>query len=128
VSGETKIGCSYAKLCTSVEKDSVILVSDGTLSIQVKEILSEKELVGICLNNKCAPLCCTSALRLCTPSSPVSLLRVREEWLPCAQYRNEQQEREREREREREGEREGERETQRDTECECVCCCMLDIS
>jgi pyruvate kinase len=52
--GETKIGCSYAKLCSSVKEGSNILVADGTLSIKVKAILSDTELLGECLNNKCA--------------------------------------------------------------------------
>lgn len=52
--GETRIGCSYAKLCSSVKEGSNILVADGTLSIQVKKVLSETEVLGECLNNKCA--------------------------------------------------------------------------
>eukprot|EP00798_Chlamydomonas_sp_ICE-L_P012268 gene12268-15414_t len=50
--GETKIGISYDKLCQSVKPGFKILISDGTLSIQVLEILSEKELKGKCLNSK----------------------------------------------------------------------------
>ena len=44
--GETKIGLSYAMLCQSVGPGNVILLADGSLSIQVVEILSAKELKG----------------------------------------------------------------------------------
>eukprot|EP00798_Chlamydomonas_sp_ICE-L_P001363 gene1363-32726_t len=50
--GETKIGISYAKLCQSVQPGYRILISDGTLVIQVLEILSDTELRGKCLNSK----------------------------------------------------------------------------
>ncbi|KAG2495346.1 hypothetical protein HYH03_006615 [Edaphochlamys debaryana] len=50
--GETKIGLSYAKLCQSVQVGSRILVADGSLAIEVVEILNDKELKGRCLNSK----------------------------------------------------------------------------
>ncbi|KAG2454740.1 hypothetical protein HYH02_000576 [Chlamydomonas schloesseri] len=50
--GETKIGISYAKLCQSVRVGSRILVADGSLTIEVLEILSATELRGRCLNTK----------------------------------------------------------------------------
>lgn len=50
--GETRIGISYEKLCQSVAPGKRILISDGTLSIEVLEILSETELRGRCLNSK----------------------------------------------------------------------------
>ncbi|KAG2439977.1 hypothetical protein HXX76_004095 [Chlamydomonas incerta] len=50
--GETKIGISYAKLCQSVSVGSRILVADGSLTIEVLEILSTTELRGRCLNTK----------------------------------------------------------------------------
>ncbi len=50
--GETKIGISYAKLCQSVAPGKRILIADGTLSIEVLEILSDTELRGRCLNGK----------------------------------------------------------------------------
>mmetsp|Transcript_24730 Transcript_24730/g.44560 ORF Transcript_24730/g.44560 Transcript_24730/m.44560 type:complete len:729 (-) Transcript_24730:1196-3382(-) len=50
--GETKIGISYAKLCQSVKPGNRILIADGTLSIEVLEILSDTELRGKALNPK----------------------------------------------------------------------------
>jgi pyruvate kinase len=44
--GETKIGISYAKLCQSVTPGKRILIADGTLAIEVVEILNERELMG----------------------------------------------------------------------------------
>jgi pyruvate kinase len=50
--GETKIGLSYAKLCTSVQAGNKILLADGSISIVVEEILSTKLLRGTVLNSK----------------------------------------------------------------------------
>ena len=49
---ETRIGLSYPKLCESVSKGSHILLADGTISIEVEEILSPTELRGTLLNSK----------------------------------------------------------------------------
>ena len=48
----TRIGLSYAKLCTSVKAGNKILLADGSLSIQVNEILNGTELRGTVLNSK----------------------------------------------------------------------------
>ena len=48
----TRIGLSYAKLCSSVVPGNKILLADGSLSIQVDEILSVTELRGTVLNSK----------------------------------------------------------------------------
>ncbi|KAF5842973.1 pyruvate kinase [Dunaliella salina] len=50
--GETRIGLSYDKLCQSVKPGNLILLADGSISIRVDEILSEKELRGTVLNSK----------------------------------------------------------------------------
>ena len=47
---ETKIGLSYAKLCQSVKTGNRILIADGTIVIEVLEILSDTELKGKVLN------------------------------------------------------------------------------
>ncbi len=44
--GETRIGLSYDALCSSVKAGNKILLADGSLSIQVEEILSATELRG----------------------------------------------------------------------------------
>lgn len=49
---EMRIGISYEKLCTSVRPGNKILLADGTISIEVKEIINERELRGIVLNSK----------------------------------------------------------------------------
>ncbi len=49
---ETRIGLSYGKLCESVKPGNKILLADGSLSIQVEEILSGTELRGTVLNSK----------------------------------------------------------------------------
>ena len=49
---ETRIGLSYSKLCTSVSPGDRILISDGTISIRVTEILSATTLAGEVLNSK----------------------------------------------------------------------------
>ena len=49
---ETRIGVSYAKLCSSVSPGDRILVSDGTIAIQVDAMLSPTELRGMVLNTK----------------------------------------------------------------------------
>jgi pyruvate kinase len=49
---ETRIGLSYDKLCSSVSVGNKILLADGSLSIQVEEILSPTELRGTVLNSK----------------------------------------------------------------------------
>ena len=49
---ETKIGCSYAKLCQSVKPGNRLLFADGSLVIEVVEIIDEKNLKGKVLNSK----------------------------------------------------------------------------
>ena len=49
---ETKIGCSYAKLCQSVKPGNKLLFADGALVIEVVEILDDKNLKGKVLNSK----------------------------------------------------------------------------
>ena len=49
---ETRIGLSYAGLCQSVAPGKRILLADGTISIEVEEILSPTELRGRVLNAK----------------------------------------------------------------------------
>ncbi|MGB1592622.1 MAG: pyruvate kinase, partial [Promethearchaeia archaeon] len=48
----TRIGLSYAQLCQSVKVGQRILIADGSIVIQVLEILSETELKGRVLNSK----------------------------------------------------------------------------
>lgn len=43
---ETRIGISYAKLCSSVSPGDRILLADGSVSITVQKILSPTELLG----------------------------------------------------------------------------------
>jgi len=49
---ETRIGLSYDKLCQSIAPGKRILLADGTISIEVVEILSATELRGRVLNSK----------------------------------------------------------------------------
>ena len=49
---ETKIGCSYAKLCQSVKPGNRLLFADGSVVIEVLEILDDRNLKGRVLNNK----------------------------------------------------------------------------
>ena len=49
---ETRIGLSYAGLCQSMTPGKRILLADGTISIEVEEILSPTELRGRVLNSK----------------------------------------------------------------------------
>lgn len=49
---ETRIGLSYDKLCQSVVPGNRILLADGTISIEVVEIISATELRGKVLNSK----------------------------------------------------------------------------
>eukprot|EP00966_Prymnesium_polylepis_P319489 7375946-Prymnesium_polylepis.1 len=49
---ETKIGCSYAKLCQSVKPGNRLLFADGSVVIEVVEILDDKNLKGKVLNSK----------------------------------------------------------------------------
>ncbi|KAJ1479369.1 pyruvate kinase [Baffinella frigidus] len=49
---ETRIGLSYGKLCQSVSPGKRILIADGTIVIEVAEILSETTLKGKVLNTK----------------------------------------------------------------------------
>ena len=49
---ETKIGCSYAKLCQSVKPGNRLLFADGSVVIEVVEIIDEKNLKGKVLNSK----------------------------------------------------------------------------
>ena len=50
--GETVIGCSYAKLAQSVKPGNRILFADGTIVIEVTEILDDKKVKGRCMNSK----------------------------------------------------------------------------
>eukprot|EP00983_Pelagomonas_calceolata_P011254 361554-Pelagomonas_calceolata.AAC.4 len=50
--GETRIGLSYDKLCQSVKPGNLILLADGSISIRVDEIVSDRELRGTVLNSK----------------------------------------------------------------------------
>jgi len=50
--GETRIGLSYEKLCQSVKSGNLILLADGSISIRVDEIVSDRELRGTVLNSK----------------------------------------------------------------------------
>lgn len=43
---ETRIGLSYAKLCTSVSPGDRILLAEGAVAITVRKILSPTELLG----------------------------------------------------------------------------------
>jgi pyruvate kinase len=49
---ETKIGCSYAKLCQSVKPGNKLLFADGSVVIKVTEIIDDKNLRGIVMNDK----------------------------------------------------------------------------
>ena len=49
---ETRIGLSYARLCQSVVPGGKILLADGTIMIEVLEILSDTELRGRVCNSK----------------------------------------------------------------------------
>ena len=49
---ETRIGLSYDKLCQSVKPGNRILIADGTISLRVEEILSDRELRATCLVSK----------------------------------------------------------------------------
>ena len=50
--GETRIGLSYSKLCSSVQAGNRILLADGSISIEVEAVLSATELRGRVLNTK----------------------------------------------------------------------------
>ncbi len=50
--GETHIGLSYAKLCSSVKPGNKILLADGSISIAVEKIVDGTSLVGRVLNSK----------------------------------------------------------------------------
>lgn len=43
---ETRIGLSYAKLCSSVSPGDRILLADGSIAITVQKILSPTEILG----------------------------------------------------------------------------------
>jgi pyruvate kinase len=49
---ETKIGCSYAKLCQSVKPGNKLLFADGSVVIKVIEILDDRHLKGVVMNDK----------------------------------------------------------------------------
>jgi len=49
---ETKIGCSYAALCTSVKPGNKLLFADGSLVIEVVTILDERNLKGRVVTSK----------------------------------------------------------------------------
>ncbi|KAF8059377.1 hypothetical protein HT031_005182 [Scenedesmus sp. PABB004] len=51
-SGRAVIGLSYDKLCRDVKPGGRILLADGAITIQVKEILDASRLLGVCLNAK----------------------------------------------------------------------------
>ena len=50
--GETRIGLSYGKLCSSVQQGNKILLADGSISIVVEEVCSANLLRGTVLNSK----------------------------------------------------------------------------
>ena len=50
--GETRIGLSYGKLCSSVQAGNRILLADGSISIEVEAVLSATELRGRVLNTQ----------------------------------------------------------------------------
>ena len=50
--GETKIGCSYEHLCRDLKPGNRVLIADGTICIEVKDILSDTELKGTVLNDR----------------------------------------------------------------------------
>jgi hypothetical protein len=45
-SGRARIGLSYAKLCQSVRPGQIILMADGNVSVEVLQVLNERELLG----------------------------------------------------------------------------------
>jgi pyruvate kinase len=47
---ETRVGVSYARLCSSVSTGDRILLADGTLTVVVEKVLSAKELLGRVMN------------------------------------------------------------------------------
>ncbi|WIA36024.1 hypothetical protein OEZ86_007385 [Tetradesmus obliquus] len=49
--GRAVIGLSYDKLCQFLKPGNTILLSDGTITIEVQEILDDKRLLGVCLNS-----------------------------------------------------------------------------
>ncbi|CAD7703688.1 unnamed protein product [Ostreobium quekettii] len=49
---ETRIGLSYAALCQSVTEGDSILLADGTISIKVKQVLNDREVLGTVMNTK----------------------------------------------------------------------------
>ncbi len=44
--GMVKIGISYDKLCSSVKEGNLIKIADGSLSVEVEEVLSTTELLA----------------------------------------------------------------------------------
>ena len=50
--GETRIGLSYSKLCSSVQAGNRILLADGSISIEAEAVLSATELRGRVLNTQ----------------------------------------------------------------------------
>ena len=48
---ETKIGCSYAKLCQSVKPGNKLLFADGSVVIKVIEILDDRHLKGVVMDD-----------------------------------------------------------------------------
>ncbi|GIL58673.1 hypothetical protein Vafri_13670 [Volvox africanus] len=50
--GETKIGLSYEYLCRDVKPGGIIKIGDGLITLEVLEILSDKELRARALNSK----------------------------------------------------------------------------
>ncbi|GLC60287.1 hypothetical protein PLESTB_001594600 [Pleodorina starrii] len=50
--GETKIGLSYAQLCRDVKPGGMIKIGDGLITLEVVEILSDRELRARALNSK----------------------------------------------------------------------------
>ncbi len=50
--GETHVGLSYDKLCSSVKPGNKILLADGSVSIAVERILDTTTLMGRVLNTK----------------------------------------------------------------------------
>ncbi|GIL77051.1 hypothetical protein Vretimale_3233 [Volvox reticuliferus] len=50
--GETKIGISYEQLCRDVKPGGMIKIGDGLITLEVLEILSDKELRARAVNSK----------------------------------------------------------------------------
>lgn len=50
--GETVIGCSYARLAQTVKPGNRLLFADGSVVIEITDIVDEKTVKGKCMNSK----------------------------------------------------------------------------